>query len=150
RMAESLGQTELARKQILQAQSLQQKFETHFWDESLGSYVLALDATKKPCRVLTSNAGQALFTGIVSAERAARLATTLLNENLFCGWGVRTVASNEIRYNPMSYHNGSVWPHDNSLIGAGLARYGYKHHTGRLLEAILEAGTFMELNRVPE
>src|SRR5262249_46097596 len=93
RMAENLGQTELARKQILQAQSLQQKFEAHFWDESLGSYVLALDATKKPCRVLTSNAGQALFTGIVSAERAARLATTLLNENLFCGWGVRTVAS---------------------------------------------------------
>ena len=150
RIAESFGQTELAQKQIRQAQSLQQRFESEFWDDNLGSYVLALDANKKPCRVLTSNAGQALFTGIVSPERAARLATTLLDENLFCGWGIRTVASNEIRYNPMSYHNGSVWPHDNSLIAAGLARYGYREQAGQLLAAILDASTFMELNRLPE
>jgi glycogen debranching enzyme len=150
RIAESFGQTLLAQKQIRQAQSLQQRFESEFWDDNLGSYVLALDANKKPCRVLTSNAGQALFTGIVSPERAARLATTLLDENLFCGWGIRTVASNEIRYNPMSYHNGSIWPHDNSLIAAGLARYGYKEQAGKLLAAILEASTFMELNRLPE
>jgi glycogen debranching enzyme len=150
RIAESFGQAELAQKQIARAQSLQQKFEAEFWDDNLGSYVLALDANKKPCRVLTSNAGQALFTGIVSPERAARLATTLLDENLFCGWGIRTVASNEIRYNPMSYHNGSVWPHDNSLIAAGLARYGYKEQAGKLLAAILDASTFMELNRLPE
>jgi glycogen debranching enzyme len=150
RIAESFGQTELAQKQIRQAQSLQQRFESEFWDDNLGSYVLALDANKKPCCVLTSNAGQALFTGIVSPERAARLATTLLDENLFCGWGIRTVASNEIRYNPMSYHNGSVWPHDNSLIAAGLARYGYKEQAGKLLAAILDASTFMELNRLPE
>ena len=150
RIAEGFGQTELAQQQILKAKGLQQKFESEFWDDSLGSYVLALDANKRPCRVLTSNAGQALFTGIVSPERAARLAATLLDENLFCGWGVRTVASNEIRYNPMSYHNGSVWPHDNSLIAAGLARYGYKEQAGKLLTAILEAGTFMELNRLPE
>jgi glycogen debranching enzyme len=150
RIAESLGQTELAQKQILQAQRLQQQFESEFWDDNLGSYVLALDANKKACRVLTSNAGQALITGIVSPERAARLAATLFDEDLFCGWGLRTVASNEIRYNPMSYHNGSVWPHDNSLIAAGLARYGYKEQAGHLLAAILEASTFMELNRLPE
>lgn len=150
RIAESFGQVELAQKQIAQAQSLQQQFESTFWDDSLGGYVLALDANKRPCRVLTSNAGQALFTGIVSPERAARLATTLLDENLFCGWGIRTLASNEIRYNPMSYHNGSVWPHDNSLIAAGLARYGYKEQAGKLLAAILDASTFMELNRLPE
>jgi glycogen debranching enzyme len=150
RIAESFGQAQLAQKQIRQAQSLQQRFESEFWDDNLGSYVLALDVNKKPCRVLTSNAGQALFTGIVSPERAARLATTLLDENLFCGWGIRTVASNEIRYNPMSYHNGSVWPHDNSLIAAGLARYGYKEQAGKLLAAILDASTFMELNRLPE
>jgi glycogen debranching enzyme len=150
RIAESLGQTELAQKQVLQAQKLQQKFESEFWDENLGSYVLALDAKKQPCRVSTSNAGHALFTGIASPERAVRLAATLLEEKLFCGWGLRTVASNEVRYNPMSYHNGSVWPHDNSLIAAGLARYGYKEQAGRLLAAILEASTFMELNRLPE
>lgn len=150
RIAESLGQTELAQKQVVQAQKLQQQFESEFWDENLGSYVLALDAKKQPCRVLTSNAGHALFTGIVTQERAAHLASTLLDENLFCGWGLRTVAGNEIRYNPMSYHNGSVWPHDNSLIAAGLARYGYKEQAGKLLTAILEASTFMELNRLPE
>jgi glycogen debranching enzyme len=150
RIAESFGQTELAQKQILQAQRLQQKFESEFWDDKLGSYVLALDANKKACRVLTSNAGQALITGIVSPERAARLAATLFDEVCFCGWGLRTVASNEIRYNPMSYHNGSVWPHDNSLIAAGLARYGYKEQAAQLLAAILDASTFMELNRLPE
>ncbi len=150
RIAQTLGQTELAQKQILQAQKLQQAFDSEFWDDDLGSYVLALDANKKPCRVLTSNAGQALITGIVSPEKAARLAATLFDENLFCGWGIRTVASNQIRYNPMSYHNGSVWPHDNSLIAAGLARYGYKQQAEQLLAAILEASTFMELNRLPE
>lgn len=150
RIAKSLGQAELAQKQIVQAQRLQQQFESEFWDDDLGSYVLALDANKKPCRVLTSNAGQALFTGIVSRERAGRLVTTLLDEKLFCGWGIRTVASNEIRYNPMSYHNGSVWPHDNSLIAAGLARYGFKEQAGKLLAATLDASTFMELNRLPE
>lgn len=150
RIAQSLGETELAEKQILQAQRLQKKFESEFWDDELGSYVLALDANKKPCRVLTSNAGQALITGIASPERAARLASTLFGEDLFCGWGIRTVASNEIRYNPMSYHNGSVWPHDNSLIAAGLARYGYKGQATNLLAAILEASTFMELSRLPE
>lgn len=150
RIAESFGQTGFAQQQMLKARELQEKFESKFWDDNLGSYVLALDANKKPCRVLTSNAGHALFTGIVSPERAARLAVTLLDDNLFCGWGIRTVASNEVRYNPMSYHNGSVWPHDNSLIAAGLARYGYKEQAGELLRAILDTSTFMELNRLPE
>jgi glycogen debranching enzyme len=150
RIAESLGQSDFAQQQILKAHELQQKFESDFWDDDLGSYVLALDVNKKSCRVRTSNAGQALFTGIASAERAARLAATLFDENLFCGWGIRTVASNEVRYNPMSYHDGSVWPHDNSLIAAGLARYGYKEQAARLLIAILDASTFMELNRLPE
>jgi glycogen debranching enzyme len=150
RIAESFGQSEFAEQQLLKAHRLQQKFESEFWDDNLRSYVLALDAQKKACRVLTSNAGHALFTGIASSERAGRLAATLFGENLFCGWGIRTVASSEIRYNPMSYHNGSVWPHDNSMIAAGLARYGYKEEAGKLLTAILDASTFMELNRLPE
>ena len=111
---------------------------------------MALDAEKKPCRVLTSNAGHALLTGIASPERATRLVKTLLGENLYCGWGIRTLGSNEVRYNPMAYHNGSVWPHDNSLIAAGFGRYGYKEEAAMLLTSILNASMVMELNRLPE
>jgi glycogen debranching enzyme len=150
KMAASLGQNELANKLENQAEQIQLNFERKFWDEELGSYVLALDARKKPCRVLTSNAGHALLTGIASREHAARQVQTLLTENLFCGWGIRTVGSNELRYNPMAYHNGSVWPHDNAIIAAGFGRYGYKKEAGRVLASILEASTFMELNRLPE
>jgi glycogen debranching enzyme len=95
---------------------IQKKFEHQFWDEDLNTYVLALDGQKKPCRVRTSNAGHCLYCGIVSPERARKLANTLLGEGLFCGWGIRTLDTREIRYNPMSYHNGSIWPHDNALV----------------------------------
>ena len=88
-----------------------------------GTYALALDGEKQPCRVRTSNAGHCLFTGIAEPERAARVAATLLRRSSFSGWGIRTVADGEARYNPMSYHNGSVWPHDNALIArAGALR----------------------------
>jgi glycogen debranching enzyme len=100
--------------------------------------------------VRSSNAGHCLWSGIASPERAPRLAKTLLSEELFCGWGVRTIGSSEARYNPMSYHNGSVWPHDNAIIASGLARYGYRQEALRILGALFEAGTFMELNRLPE
>jgi hypothetical protein len=85
---------------------------------------MALDGEKRTCRVSCSTTGHLLFSGIVSPERARRVAQTLMSDSCFCGWGVRTVGSNELRYNPMSYHNGSVWPHDNAIIAAGLARYG--------------------------
>lgn len=150
RMAAAFHQHALAAKLTRQAQELQQNFEAEFWDDALGTYVLALDAEKKPCRVLTSNAGHALLTGIASREHADRLVSTLLSERLFCGWGIRTVGSDEVRYNPMAYHNGSVWPHDNSIIAAGLARYGCKEEAGTLLASILDASRFMELNRLPE
>jgi glycogen debranching enzyme len=149
-LATVLGNRGLSDKLLDEAQSLQRKFEREFWDDSLGSYALALDANKRPCRVLASNAGHCLWTGIASKERAGRLSTTLLNDDLFCGWGIRTVGGNEARYNPMSYHNGSVWPHDNALIAAGLARYGYKEEAARLMFSLLEASTFMESNRLPE
>ena len=101
------------------AEKLRQKFEAAFWCEELGVYAIALDGEKKPCRVRTSNAGQVLVGGIASPERAARLAETLMTPEMFSGWGVRTLASDAPRYNPMSYHDGSVWPHDNSLIALG-------------------------------
>ena len=117
------------------AKRLRTQFESAFWDEALGTYVLALDGDKKPCRVRSSNAGHTLFTGIASAARAQRTGDTLLGSAFFSGWGVRTLAAGEARYNLISYHNGSIWPHDNALVAAGLRRYGM----GARLVPIFEA-----------
>jgi glycogen debranching enzyme len=108
------------------------------------TYALALDGAKRPCRVRTSNAGHCLFAGIVGPERARRLARTLLGPESFSGWGVRTVAASEARYNPMAYHNGSVWPHDNALIAHGLGRYGLGDMALRVWTGLFEAGVGRE------
>jgi glycogen debranching enzyme len=150
RIAAHLGFADLSEALDRKADRLQEQFEREFWDDELNSYVLALDGEKKPCRVLSSNAGHCLWTGIASKEHAARLARTLLREDNFCGWGIRTLASGEVRYNPMSYHNGSVWPHDNAIIAGGLARYGHKNEVLQILGALFDASTFMEFNRLPE
>ncbi len=126
RLAVTLGRIEVADELARQAESLRKRFEQAFWCEDLGTYALALDGEKRACRVRTSNPGHCLYAGIVSPDRAGRVALNLLDTPSFSGWGVRTVAAGEARYNPMSYHNGSVWPHDNGLIGAGLARYRMK------------------------
>ena len=105
---------------------------------------------KRPCRVRSSNAGQVLWSGIASAERAERVAQTLFAPDSFSGWGVRTIADGESRYNPMSYHNGSIWPHDNALIGKGLARYGMKDRSMAILAAMFDASLYMDLHRLPE
>jgi glycogen debranching enzyme len=150
RIAAHLGYSELAADLNRKAERLKDQFERAFWDEEMGSYVLALDGEKKPCRVRASNAGHCLWTGIASVPHAARLAKSLLQDDYFCGWGIRTLSSGEVRYNPMSYHNGSVWPHDNAIIASGLARYGYKDEALRILGALFDASTFMEFNRLPE
>ncbi len=111
---------------------------------------MALDGAKRQCQVRSSNAGQCLYTGIVAADRAARVAEQLLGENFFTGWGIRTLATTEHRYSPMSYHNGSVWPHDNALIALGLSRYGLREATARVLQGLFDASRFMSLNRLPE
>jgi len=133
-----------------QAGTLRRRFEEAFWCEDLATYALALDGLKRPCRVRTSNAGHCLFTGIASEERARRVAATLIDEASFSGWGIRTVATTEARYNPISYHNGSVWPHDNALIAAGFSRYGLKDQTMKLLAGLFEASLFLDLHRLPE
>ncbi len=150
RCARLLGDESLAAKWEKQAEDLAKNFEDHFWCENLGFYVLALDGDKKPCRVRTSNAGQLLWSGIVRPDRAKKVADALLEPDFFSGWGIRTVAEGEARYNPMSYHNGSVWPHDNSLIALGLARYGFHHHVVKVFEAMFAAASYMELRRLPE
>jgi glycogen debranching enzyme len=149
-IARRLGHAVKAVDYDRRAEVLRQAFDAAFFDEALGTYVLALDGDKKPCRVRSSNAGHALLTGIAMPERAQVVARTLLDAASFCGWGIRTLASTAARYNPMSYHNGSVWPHDNALIAAGFARYGLRSETARLFEGLFAAATYIDLRRLPE
>jgi glycogen debranching enzyme len=149
-LAAALGKDALSKTLCAEAGELRERFEDAFWCEDLSTYALALDGEKRPCRIRTSNAGHTLFTGIASPEHAARVAETLLAEESFSGWGIRTLGSSEVRYNPMSYHNGSVWPHDNALIADGLSRYGLKQTALKILTALFDASLFVELHRLPE
>jgi glycogen debranching enzyme len=150
KIAVEFGFADLSEAVNRKAERLKEKFVRDFWDDQLGVYVLALDGEKRACRVRSSNAGHCMWSGIASQQHAERMAETLLSEDLFCGWGVRTLGSSEVRYNPMSYHNGSVWPHDNALIASGLGRFGFKREALRVLGALFEASAFMEFNRLPE
>lgn len=150
RIADALAHPEYAAVLDQQAEQLRARFETAFWCEEIGTYALALDGRKRPCKVRSSNAGQLLFSGIVSPARATMVADQLLGRDFFTGWGIRTIAASESRFNPMSYHNGSVWPHDNALVGLGFARYGLKHHLERLFTGLFDAAAYMDLRRLPE
>ncbi len=149
-LCEHVNQAELRERLLRDATELQGRFERSFWCEDLRTYALALDGHKRACEVRTSNAGHALFTKIASAAHAQIVADTLLDGASYSGWGIRTVAAREARYNPMSYHDGSVWPHDNALIGAGLANYAYQGVVGRLVTGMFEAALHFDLNRLPE
>ncbi|HUG91392.1 MAG TPA: amylo-alpha-1,6-glucosidase [Planctomycetaceae bacterium] len=149
-LASFQGDTSLAGELLRRAVRLRDQFETAFWIEDLGTYALALDGRKQPCCVRASNAGHALFTGIARRHRAPALARTLLDDSSFSGWGIRTVASTEARYNPMSYHNGSIWPHDNALIAQGLARYGMKAAAMKVLTGLFDVSLSVDLHRLPE
>jgi glycogen debranching enzyme len=150
RCASRLGKCDRARELDAEAQQLAERFEEAFWCDELGTYALALDGAKQQCKVRTSNAGQLLFTGIVRADRARKVAADLMRPHFFTGWGIRTVAQGEARYNPMSYHDGSIWPHDNALIALGLARYGLKRPVEHVFKALFDAATYMDLRRLPE
>lgn len=149
-MARALGEHGLGVALDVQAETLRTRFEATFWDEELGTYVLALDGDKRPCRVRSSNAGHTLLAGIADPQRARRVAAGLMSSSFYCGWGIRTIAAGEARYNPMSYHNGSVWPHDNALIAMGLARYGLNAEALRIFDGLFAAATDMDLRRLPE
>ncbi len=149
-VAARLGLNQLAARLAREADELRQRFENAFWCPDIGTYALALDGAKRPCRVRASNAGHALFAGIADPQRARSTADALMSREAFSGWGIRTIAQGEARYNPMSYHNGSVWPHDNALIGLGLARYGFKTEAARIFEGLFDAATHQELRRLPE
>jgi glycogen debranching enzyme len=149
-LAGMLGHYEIARGMRDAARELREKFQTAFWCHEIGVYALALDGDKRPCRVRSSNAGHCLLTGIAAVEHAETILSALGEEPFFSGWGVRTIADTESRYNPMAYHNGSIWPHDNALIAAGAAQMHDKRLATRILGAQLEASTFFDGSRLPE
>jgi glycogen debranching enzyme len=149
-LAEAIELGQYAPDLLQEAALLQQRFEGTFWCDELSTYALALDGHNQPCRIRSSNAGHCLFSGIASKEHAARVASTLTSDTSFSGWGIRTIATSEANYNPMSYHNGSVWPHDTALIAAGLARYGFKNQAAKILAGLLDASIFFDLHRLPE
>jgi glycogen debranching enzyme len=149
-VARALGHDGLADRLTRQAVTLRHHFEEAFWCPAIGTYALALDGDKHQCAVRTSNPGHALFCGIVSPERAFAVVETLMNRNSFSGWGIRTMAVGESRYNPISYHNGTVWPHDNALIALGFSRYGFRREALRIFTGMFDAMQHMDLFRPPE
>jgi glycogen debranching enzyme len=148
--ARKLDIPERAAELDAEADLLRRRFEDAFWCEEIGTYALALDGTKAPCKVRTSNAGHALYAGIARPDRGRRVANGLMEPAFYSGWGIRTVAEGETRYNPMSYHNGSIWPHDNAIIALGLGRYGCKAAIATVFDDLVRAGTYMDLRRIPE
>ena len=148
--ARRLGMDNIAERLDQAASDLAQRFEDVFWCEEIGLYAIALDGQKMPCRIRASNSGHLLWTGIARPDRARRIADAMISADFFSGWGIRTIAKGEPRYNPMSYHNGSIWPHDNSLIALGFSRYGFREHVDRVFEATFAAASYMDLRRLPE
>ena len=149
-MAVAVGNAALAATLVQQNEELRERFDRAFWSPDLGMYALALDGRKRPCLVKASNSGHCLFSGIAKQERAQRIVHELMNEEMFCGWGIRTLGSAEVRYNPLSYHNGSVWPHDNALAAHGFASYGFCEAATSVAQGLIDTSTFMEINRLPE
>jgi glycogen debranching enzyme len=149
-VARRLGKPELAERLTSEAGRLSAQFQRAFWCDPIGMYALALDGEKRQCEVRSSNGGQCLFSGIGDTEADRRMIEELGKPEFFSGWGIRTVASSEKGFNPMSYHNGSIWPHDNSLVALGVARHGKKDLTRRILTGLFDAAMFFDLHRLPE
>lgn len=150
RMAQRLGFQKRAETLQKEAETFKAKFVKAFWCPNIESYAIALDGKKKRCEVRSSNVGHCLFTGIAEETHASQIVKWLMGKESFSGWGIRTLASRQARYNPMSYHNGSVWPHDNALAAEGLARYGFQAESGKILSGLFDASIFLELHRMPE
>jgi glycogen debranching enzyme len=146
----ALGRDDDARRLEDEASALRGRFNEAFWMGDEKYFAQALDADKRQVRTITSNPGHALYCGIVDDEKAVPLAKRLLSPDMFSGWGIRTMSKAAAAYNPMSYHNGSVWPHDNALIAAGLKRYGMARSTNRVATALFDAAVNADYMRLPE
>jgi len=148
-LAERRGEDELAARWRGLAERMRQAVEDRFWIEEFGTYALAIDGEGAPCTVRASNAGHLLYVGLPSPERAARVIENLAGPRFFTGWGIRTLADLELPFNPMSYHNGSVWPHDTAMVAAGMARYRGRRQVVRLMGSLFEAAVHFQM-RLPE
>ncbi|GLV58492.1 amylo-alpha-1,6-glucosidase [Dictyobacter sp. S3.2.2.5] len=149
-LARRLRRTEEARTWDHKAETLQENFLEQFWWEAEQSIYMALAENKEPCDVVASNAGQCLWTGILPDDKARQIIERLMRKDMFSGWGMRTLSTKAARYNPLSYHNGSVWPHDTALVGSGFALYGGKQEAGQLLKSLFEASQHFPDARLPE
>lgn len=149
-LAEKRGLAEKMKHWKTKAQTLKTQFNDHFWDEELGTYVLALDKNNDPCRVRSSNAGHTLAFMMADQPRAEKLASTLMNSSLYSGWGIRTMAKGEKRFSPIAYHNGTIWPHDNAIIAYGLSKYGMNTVSNRIFKGLFESSLHFENQRLPE
>jgi glycogen debranching enzyme len=150
RLARVRGEDALAARQEEAARVLADRFEERFWMEDVGTYAMALDAEKRPVDAVSSNPGHVLWCGIASPERARRVVTSLVGPELWSGWGIRTLAETMRGYNPIGYHIGTIWPHDNGIAAAGMLRYGFREEASRVAGALLEATAFFRDARLPE
>jgi glycogen debranching enzyme len=147
---EALGASDVAADLRTQAHALRRAFNEAFWNPQEGTFALALDGRKRQVASVTSNAGHSLHTGIAEPAKAASVAERLMAPDMFSGWGVRTLSSSSLAFNPMSYHNGSVWPHDNAIIAAGLKRYGHDEAVKQIANALFEVSIRARDSRLPE
>jgi glycogen debranching enzyme len=140
--ATEAGDTSLAATLRKRAETLKENFNRDFWVEDGEYFAMGLDGDKRQLDAVTSNMGHCLWTGIVDQEKAPAVARHLLGSAMFSGWGIRTLSESMVGYNPISYHNGSVWPHDNALCAAGLMRYGFIEEAHRVMEALVDASAY--------
>ncbi|HXG39444.1 MAG TPA: glycogen debranching N-terminal domain-containing protein [Candidatus Limnocylindrales bacterium] len=145
-----LGRPEDAERLRAEARRLYERFNETFWWEAEGTYYLGLNGRKQPIRSVASNAGHLLASGIVPPERAGRVVARLMADDMYSGWGIRTLSSDHPAYNPFSYHTGSVWPHDNALIAGGFRRYGYDREAAQVAKGLFDAAERFQAHRLPE
>ena len=153
RMADAFDyfhESERASRLRQKAWDLQQKFEEFFWCDDTGFYAYALDANKKQVKTIVSNPGHLLWSGIIKRDRAVQVVHRLLEPDMWSGWGIRTLSEKNPAYNPFSYQNGSVWPHDNGIIAMGFKRYGFANEAAMIARDISEAASYFAFNRLPE
>ncbi len=149
-LAGKFEEKELSRSLLLSAAELKKNFNKKFWDSKLNNFVIALDADKKPCRINSSNGGHCLLSGIADDKHIKALVENLTSDKFFSGWGIRTISEDSVCFNPLSYHNGSIWPHDTTLITYGISKYGYKSKVSELFTGMYEAARHSDFYRLPE
>jgi glycogen debranching enzyme len=147
---EALDRADRARDLRAKAANLFRRFNEAFWDEELGFYAFALDGEKKKVLTIASNAGHCLWSGIVPPERAVRVVKRLMAPDMWSGWGVRTLSTQNPAFNPYNYQTGSVWPHDNAIIALGFKRYGFGVEAARIARDISDAASHFLANQLPE